>query len=293
MDAAKGAQKPLSFTSMAKCGSCEGSGLKSGTKLNTCPSCKGSGVHTFPRGGFMMQTSCQTCEGTGKTVPPNSECRTCSGQGRVRTKRDIVVNIPAGVEDGMNIRLARQGNAPAGGQGIEGDLYVSLNVESHPIFGRKGADVLADVEVPLNTALLGGNLRVPTIDGDVDLKIPSGIQPNEKKVLRGRGAARLSEPNSRGDMWVTFKVQIPKHLTEKQRQLIAEAFAGNSSSGNSNSSSNNSSNATSSSNNNSSTETSEGKGRQRGFFKNAFDRFKKGMNEEEVEGKESEKDKKP
>ena len=195
-----------------------------------------------------MQTPCNTCGGQGVSVPPNSDCWTCNGQGRVKQKKDLLVTIPPGVEDGMKIRLARQGDAGVD-SAADGDLFVRLNVATHPIFKRTGPDVSMNVNVPLPVALLGvrtlfsflsligmyinlnsghdsqGSIRVPTLEGEVDLMVPAGTQPNEKKVLRGRGVRRMgSFGDSKGDMWVEFKVDVPKRLDERQRRLVEEAF---------------------------------------------------------------------
>ncbi len=135
------------------------------------------------------------------------------------------MNIPAGVDSGMKVRLPGQGDAPMAGGGPNGDLFVTLIVQPSSQFKRDGNDVLYDVSIPLTTAILGGNVRVPTVDGEVDLKIPPGSQPDDRKVLRKRGIPLVGRSeNERGDHWVTLKVAIPKKLTDKQRDLI-EQFA--------------------------------------------------------------------
>eukprot|EP00842_Homolaphlyctis_polyrhiza_P001394 jgi/Hompol1/2255/HPOL_005915-RA len=236
MEAAKGTKKPLSYVSVRNCQPCSGSGLKPGQKASTCGVCKGTGQVVFSRGGFHMATTCDACGGSGKTVPQSAKCNSCNGAGRVRERQSIIVDIPAGVEDSMRIRLAGQGDAPLDGEGASGDLFVVLNVGKHNIFKRDGADVLMNATIPLNTAILGGSIRIPTIDGDVDLTIPPGTQSNDRKVLRRRGVPNVSagRRNSsgeleRGDQWVTLQVSIPKTLTEKQKRLIEEAFGPSSS----------------------------------------------------------------
>ncbi|KAI9006383.1 hypothetical protein DFJ74DRAFT_690643 [Hyaloraphidium curvatum] len=224
MEAAKGAQKPLSFRSVVQCKTCSGSGLKPGAKSKTCSTCNGTGTKTFTRGGFQMVTECPTCQGSGTIVDAKDKCGTCEGHGKVRERRTVMVNIPAGIDNGMKVRLAGQGDAPLSGTGPPGDLYVGIAVEPHPIFKRDGPDIHVDVPVPFYTAALGGTARVPTVDGDVELRVPAGVQPGERKVLRRRGVQEVGKPDGeRGDQWVTIKVAIPKGVTDKQRELL-EAY---------------------------------------------------------------------
>ncbi|KAJ3311473.1 hypothetical protein HDU76_003115, partial [Blyttiomyces sp. JEL0837] len=187
MEAAKGAEKPLTYRSVQKCDDCSGSGLKKGAKKSTCGVCGGSGQQVFMRGGFHMSATCGSCGGSGQHIPPNSQCRKCDGIGRVQELKTVTVTIPAGVDNGMKVRLARKGDVPLEGDGPAGDLYVLLEVDPHPVFKRDGSDILVNATVPLQMAILGGTIRVPTIDGDVELKIPPGTQPEERKRLPKRG----------------------------------------------------------------------------------------------------------
>ncbi|TPX30949.1 hypothetical protein SmJEL517_g05621 [Synchytrium microbalum] len=225
MEAAKGASKPLSYTSIMKCGECTGSGLRPGQKKRTCETCGGTGSNVFVQGAFRMATTCSTCGGSGSYVPNSARCRKCSGKGVVQESRTVQVNIPAGVDHGMKVRLARQGHAPIESDGPPGDLYVQLIVTPHPQFKRDGSDILTTVNIPLSVALLGGKVTVPTIDGDIEMNLPPGLQPDEKKVLTKKGVVRVGRPDgARGDEWITFKIGIPKTLTDAQRRLIATAF---------------------------------------------------------------------
>ncbi|KAI9208949.1 uncharacterized protein BJ171DRAFT_487902 [Polychytrium aggregatum] len=226
MEAAHGVQKPITFRALRKCGTCSGSGLKKGESAKTCTVCGGSGRRVFIRGGFHMATTCDNCGGSGKFVPKSAQCSPCGGSGRVTETQTLNVNIPAGVEDGMRIRLAGQGDVPMEGDGPAGDIHLQITVGPHPQFRRDGADVLINVDIPLSVALLGGTVRIPTVDGDVDLTIPAGTQPDERKVLRKRGVARVQSRRSsdKGDQWVTFKITIPKHLTPAQKKAIEDAF---------------------------------------------------------------------
>ncbi|KAH6579393.1 hypothetical protein BASA61_010276 [Batrachochytrium salamandrivorans] len=229
MEAVAGTEKPLSFVSARSCKPCTGSGVKPGHKKSTCTTCRGSGKIVIPNGNFHMVANCPNCDATGTSIPHASKCTSCNGAGLIRERQSISVKIPAGVEDGMKIRLSGQGDATSPGQGPHGDLIVSINVSSHPIFKRDGPDILMKTTIPLHIAILGGTIRIPTIEGDVDLTIPSGTQPNERKVLRSRGAPDLSLKSSygssrRGDQWVTLVVEVPKSLTVEQKRLMMEAF---------------------------------------------------------------------
>ncbi|KAJ3113905.1 hypothetical protein HDU96_002782 [Phlyctochytrium bullatum] len=225
MQAATGTEKEVKYRRIVKCDECTGSGLKKGAKASTCGTCGGSGQQIFIRGGFQMATSCPTCQGSGKYVPPGSDCRKCDGTGRMRETRTEKINIPAGVDSEMKIRIAKKGSFPIDSDGEPGDLLVGIEVDPHPVFKRDGPNVLVTAELPLQTAILGGTIRIPTIDGDVDLKITPGTQPDERKRLPRRGIRLVNRPsNDRGDQFVTFHVTIPKTLTAKQRTLIEEAF---------------------------------------------------------------------
>ncbi|KAI8921975.1 hypothetical protein DFJ77DRAFT_482216 [Powellomyces hirtus] len=224
MEAAKGTTKTIAFEAVSKCKPCSGSGLKPGEKPKRCTTCGGTGQLRFVRGGFQMAAPCNACGGAGSSIPPEAKCKTCDGMGRVNERQTVEIKIPPGVYDGLELRIARKGNVPLEGDGPEGDLFVQLKVGHHPIFKRDGADVLVHVHVPIEKALLGGVMRIPTIDGDVELSIPPGTQPMEKKRLRARGVIKLNKGGERGDQWVTLMVDLPKKLTPVQRKLIEQAF---------------------------------------------------------------------
>ncbi|KAJ3010621.1 hypothetical protein HKX48_007311, partial [Thoreauomyces humboldtii] len=226
MEAAKGTTRSIAFEAIRRCKPCTGSGLKPGHKPRKCGVCGGAGQISIVRGGFHMAAPCQACGGTGAQVSEEAKCRSCDGIGRVKDRREVDVKVPAGVYDGIELRLHGQGNAPLEGNGPDGDLFVRLKVTSHPQFKRDGADVLVDASVPLAKALLGGTLRIPTVDGDVELKIPAGTQPNERKRLPQRGVPKVDSRSSdaRGDQWVTLKVELPRKLTPLQKSLLEQAF---------------------------------------------------------------------
>lgn len=228
MDAAKGTTKEIFLTPLVKCDSCTGSGLKKGTKKSTCQACNGSGTRRINVGGFALATPCDVCGGAGLSVPKGSECSTCDGEGAVRDRRTVTVDIPGGVEDGMRLRVSGEGDAPVSGGSISnnprtqnGDLYVFIRVAPDPKFQRSGSDVLYTATVPLTTAVLGGEIRIPTLDGDVKVKVPTGTGTGDKITLGGMGMKKLnSRKGLKGDLRVEFKVQMPKYLSANQRTIL-------------------------------------------------------------------------
>ena len=148
-------------------------------------------------------------------------CTSCRGEGITREKRSLRVKIPPGVDSGSSIRVARQGDAGRRGA-ASGHLYLNIRVAPHPLFSRKGSDIHLQVPVTVSQAILGGTVTIPTIDDDVELKIPAGTQPNEQRVLRGRGLPQLNDRNTRGHQYVHFNVVIPSKLSDKQRELMTE-----------------------------------------------------------------------
>ncbi|KAJ2928768.1 hypothetical protein H1R20_g8191, partial [Candolleomyces eurysporus] len=222
LEACKGTTKTVNVQPVANCGTCSGSGLKEGEKRSTCPSCGGSGERTYViNSGFQMSSTCDTCDGQGTTIPRNAQCGTCGGAGKVRVKKTIQVTIPAGIEDGMTVRVPNAGDAPISGSGPFGDLLVRINVSRSNTFQRQGSNLYYNAQIPFYTALLGGRVRVPTLDGNVDVRIPGGTQPGEEMVLRGRGISALYGSGS-GDLFVRFGVQVPRSLTRRQRELIQQ-----------------------------------------------------------------------
>ncbi|RKO95756.1 DnaJ-domain-containing protein, partial [Caulochytrium protostelioides] len=164
MEAAKGCSRDVTYPRVVACTPCAGSGVKPGAKVSTCATCGGTGRTVYAQAGFHMSQTCGACGGEGKVVPPSGRCGTCEGIGRVRARKTVTVEIPAGIEDGMRVRLEQQGDAAAVAGGRPGDLFVQVHVAPHRVFTREGPDVHVHAEVPLGTALLGGKLRVPTID---------------------------------------------------------------------------------------------------------------------------------
>lgn len=224
MDAAKGVAKDIRFKALTTCATCNGSGMKRGTSKKSCGRCGGTGTRVhFIRGGFQMAATCESCAGQGVFTPPGSECGVCSGHGVTTEARTISVDIPAGVEDGMRMRVTGEGDAPPSGSASadadrppktkRGDLFVHITVEPHTRFGRKGSDILYTSTVPVTTALLGGVVRVPTLDGDVDLRVPTGTSTGDSIVMPGMGMKKIgARRRSTGDLRVEFKVNIPKYI---------------------------------------------------------------------------------
>ncbi|PSR80749.1 hypothetical protein PHLCEN_2v6665 [Hermanssonia centrifuga] len=222
MEACKGTSRTINITPVVNCGTCSGTGLKAGAKRSTCTSCGGSGSRTFViDSGFQMSTTCNTCQGTGSSVPRGSQCGECAGVGQVRIRKSVKVDIPAGVEDGMTIRIPNAGDAPVTGKGSTGDLLVRVGVSSSKLFRRQGSNLHHEARIPLHSALLGGRVRVPTLDGEVDVRIPSGTQQGEEMVLKSRGVQHVYG-GDKGDLYVKFVVQLPRSLTKRQREILQQ-----------------------------------------------------------------------
>ncbi|MCK4384726.1 MAG: molecular chaperone DnaJ [candidate division Zixibacteria bacterium] len=198
------------------CPVCGGSGAKPGTKLSTCPECGGTGMLSFSQGAFAVNRPCPRCYGRGKII--TAPCPECRGKGQTFVRKKISINIPAGINDGTKLRLVGQGQPGTAG-GPPGDLIVKINIGEHRFFERKGGDIYCRVPINIAQAILGTKIRVKTIDGKVDLKIPPGTQSGTKFRLRGRG---VKVNGSRGDQYVEVKVEVPKNITAKQRELMEE-----------------------------------------------------------------------
>ncbi|KAK0742209.1 hypothetical protein B0T21DRAFT_346039 [Apiosordaria backusii] len=229
MEAAKGASKTINILPLTTCKTCSGSGLKEGTQKAVCKSCGGSGtkVH-FMSGGFQMASTCGSCGGSGVAIPKGAECRTCQGDGVVRERKSITVDIPGGIEDGMRLRVSGEGDAPAMGRatsadarGTQGDLYVLVRVARDPKFTRQGSDILYTATIPLTTALLGGEIVIPTLEGEAKVRIGTGTNTGDKMTLAGKGMPKLGgRRGGMGDLKVEFRVAMPKYLSANQRTLV-------------------------------------------------------------------------
>ena len=202
------------------CDRCKGDGAEPGTGVTTCDTCNGAGRIRRTQGFFTMEQTCPTCGGRGQYV--ETPCRACDGVGRVRKTRELKVQIPAGVEDGMRVRLPGEGEAgPRGGP--RGDLYIFVSVRPHDIFERDGANLYCRAPVPMTTAALGGTIEAPTIDGGrVEMKVPEGAQTGERMRLRQKGMTKVQSGGARGDMFVELFVETPRKLNDRQKEILRE-----------------------------------------------------------------------
>ncbi|KAJ6604297.1 DnaJ protein [Mycena vulgaris] len=222
LESCKGTSRKVNITPVVDCSSCSGSGLKSGAKRSACSACKGTGTRTYViDSGFQMASTCNTCSGTGSTVSRNAECSHCGGVGKVRSKTTVEVDVLPGVEDGTTLRVPKRGDAPISGKGNPGDLLVRIHVTASKDFSRQGNNLYHKTRIPMHVALLGGKVRVPTLDGDVDVRVPTGTQQDEEMVLKGRGVPSRNGADG-GDLFVSFSVQLPRSLTNRQRELLQQ-----------------------------------------------------------------------
>ncbi len=223
--AVTGAHPTIEVPRSSTCASCKGNGARGGTALETCPQCHGTGqVRRASTSGFtqlIQIADCSKCHGTGQRI--KERCPTCGGTGRLREVVKLEVAIPPGIEDGAVLRLAGQGEAAPSGGGVGGDLFVQVELQADARFQRDGRNAYTEVRVPLATALLGGETRVPTITGEAVLKIPNGTQPERQFRFRGEGFPQL-RGSDRGDLLVTVHVDLPEKLSGHQRELVEEAF---------------------------------------------------------------------
>jgi molecular chaperone DnaJ len=204
------------------CDTCDGKGAKPGTKVETCKHCQGSGQlnveQNTPFGRIVNRRVCHYCNGTGKEI--KEKCSTCSGSGKVTRRNKIHVKIPAGVDDGQQLRVAGKGEAGING-GPAGDLYIVFHIRSHEFFERDGDDIYCEMPITFVQASLGDEVEVPTVHGKIKLKVPAGTQTGTKFRLKGKGV-----PNVRGygtgDQHVIVKIVTPTKLSEKQKQLLRE-----------------------------------------------------------------------
>jgi molecular chaperone DnaJ len=221
-EAVFGIEKEIEVTRDEVCSTCQGSGAESGSSPVRCASCNGSGevrqVRQTLLGSMVQVTTCPTCNGHGETIP--HPCHVCSGRGLERKTRRKMVQIPAGVDTGNQIRIAGEGQPGIDG-GPMGNLYLVVQVKPHQYFRRRGNDILLDLDINIAQAALGAEVQVPTVDGIDSLKIPPGTQPGKVIRLRGKGVPSL-RGGGRGDQMVVVNVDIPRHLTTEQRQLFEQ-----------------------------------------------------------------------
>jgi molecular chaperone DnaJ len=221
-EAAFGVRREITVETAVLCTTCTGSGCAPGTSPRTCQTCGGSGeIQSVQRsflGQVMTARACSACAGTGEQIP--SPCPTCGTEGRVRARRTITVDVPAGIEEGMRIRLSGQGEVGPGG-GPAGDLYIEVSEQPHETFTRDGADLHCTITVPMTSAALGTELVLSTLDGEEKLEIRAGTQSGSVLTLRGKGVQRLRS-SARGDLHVHVDVRTPTRIDEAQERLLRE-----------------------------------------------------------------------
>jgi molecular chaperone DnaJ len=222
-ETAFGTARELTVETAVLCPVCTGSGTAAGTHPETCATCRGRGeVQSVQRsflGQIMTSRPCPDCGGVGTKI--RNPCHECGGDGRVRSRRTVTVNIPAGVEDGMRLRLSGEGEVGPGG-GPPGDLYVEIRERRHPVFQRDGADLHCTLSLPMTAGALGTQVKLETLDGEETLDIKPGTQSGTVITLRGRGVPRLSRTGSRGDVLVHVEVETPTRLDAEQERLLRE-----------------------------------------------------------------------
>ena len=216
--AAKGTETTIQIPRQETCGTCSGSGAAPGSKPSSCPQCHGRGQIRLQQGPFTFARTCGSCRGTGSII--TKPCTECRGAGRVEQERKLTVRIPPGIATGQRLRLSGEGEAgPSGGP--SGDLYVVIHVQDHPFFHRDGNDLYCEVPVSFPTIALGGEIRIPTLEGEETLQVPEATQSGTTFNLRGRGMPDVSG-RGRGNLLVTVNVTTPKKLTRDQKKLLEQ-----------------------------------------------------------------------
>jgi molecular chaperone DnaJ len=217
-DAVRGTEVRIRVPAMEKCDACQGSGAKVGTSSTVCRTCGGHGQVRMQQGFFSVQQTCPKCHGAGKVI--TDPCPTCHGAGRVQHTKTLSVKVPAGVDEGDQIRLAGEGEAGENG-GPPGDLFVQIRLKPHSLFKREQDDLYCEMPVSFTTAVLGGELEVPTLDGRASIKIPPGTQSEKLFRLRGKGVRNVRSGQT-GDLYCRISVETPVNLTARQKELLQE-----------------------------------------------------------------------
>ncbi|MDX1933470.1 MAG: DnaJ C-terminal domain-containing protein, partial [Capsulimonadales bacterium] len=223
-EAYRGVEKVIRFDRVESCETCIGTGAAPGSQPETCPACRGTGqlrqVQNTILGQINTVVPCARCGGRGKVV--TNPCQTCSGQGRVRRARELTVEVPPGVDSGMQMPVRGEGESGTQG-GPPGDLYIFFEVTDHPIFERQARDLHTVVPISFAQAALGDEIAVPTLSGDKgSLNLPEGTQPGTTFRVRGQGMPDVRDPNRKGDLHVTVKVEVPTRLTDEQKKLLRQ-----------------------------------------------------------------------
>ena len=224
-EAVFGVKREVSYARVQKCSDCGGSGAEKGTSAETCSACGGSGQKRVTQriGGMAFQSTvtCQNCGGSGKII--KNPCKNCRGTGYVKVTKRLDVNIPAGIDDGGRVAIRGLGNDGRNG-GPAGDLIIIVSVKPSAIYERGGVNIYCNVPVSVTDATLGAEIEIPTLEGTEKFTIPEGTQPDASFTLRGKGVPYVNNPNRRGDLVFTVKIEIPQKLNSKQKELL-EKFA--------------------------------------------------------------------
>ncbi len=216
-DAAFGVHAPIAISRLERCDPCEGVGAEPGSRPTACPACRGTGRQRLSQGFLTVMRPCGACQGEGRII--EKPCRACRGEGRQRAKKDLTIQIPAGVEGGSRLRLTGEGDVGPNG-GPAGDLYVVLTVEADERFLREGDDIVAAMDLPFPTLVLGGEIAVPTLDdAEEKVSISPGTAVGSEVRLKGRGMGRLGR-NGRGDLVVRVGVSVPEAPSKEEKELL-------------------------------------------------------------------------
>jgi len=213
-----GTETPIQIPREETCETCTGTGAAPGTTPEVCGQCRGTGQQRFQQGFLTVARPCPTCRGAGKTI--SKPCQACRGAGRVGRERKITAKIPAGIATGQRLRIYGEGEHGTAG-GPAGDLYVVVHVQEHSFFQREGDDLYCELPIPFPTLALGGEIHVPTLEGDEDVKVSPGTQAGTRFKLRGKGMPNVSG-RGHGDLYAIAKVAVPKKLTKEQKHLLEE-----------------------------------------------------------------------
>jgi molecular chaperone DnaJ len=217
-DAVNGTEVQIRVPIMSSCETCNGSGAKKGSTPKTCTTCGGHGEVRMQQGFFSVQQTCPQCRGSGKII--TDPCTDCHGEGRIKKQKTLSVKIPAGVDDGDQVRLAGEGEAAPNG-GVAGDLYVAVHLKKHAIFQREDTHLYCETPVSFTLLALGGELEVPTLDGRANLKVPAGSQTGKVFRLRGKGV-RNARGSQAGDLFCKIVVETPVNLSKEQKELLEQ-----------------------------------------------------------------------
>jgi molecular chaperone DnaJ len=219
-DSIFGTSRHILLNKVSVCSTCQGNGAKPGSKMKKCDLCNGEGkIHENRQtffGNFAHISECSKCHAKGEI--PENKCEKCHGSGVNKGEEEVEINIPPGIESGQMIKLPGLGEAIK--NGIPGDLYTKVHVKTHETFRKEGHDLVSDLSVKLTDALLGGKYTIETLEGKIDIKVPSGVEHGHKLRIKGRGVP--VSPNKRGDLYVTIDIQIPNKLSNKAKKLVEE-----------------------------------------------------------------------